>query len=570
MDGEDLVKEDLGKLAARFGAKLRHDGTHQLWAGGSSKGLGVFKLNGRAEKAPRVAWLLAYGTLPERPLERTCVAPSHHRERPANPATARRARLARGDGHIRQRTPGTWTVELVAGVDPLNRRRKLRETFTVHGSFDDARALAEQYRARARLGDRINEVAHGTVSELLDLFMESAPLERSTQRSWQGYIDNHIRPAIGPIPLRELTTFELDRFYKALGERGGKCRHCWWRLRAGKPPLGPGQTYKPAPRTAERVHQPDCVRGLPLSPATVHQVHIIVHRVLAQAKKWKLLTVNVADDTTRPSVPTTRITIPKARQVATLINAAMAQDRNFGVFVWMAMITQGRRGEACGIRWSAIDTDDAELAIVGAVEPGGHWKPYPKNDQHRSIRLDPVTVAFLNAEQEAQEAEAAAAGLDLRPDGFVFAHPTTPDGSRPCDPDWLAKRFKRLAAGLGVELDRNLYALRHFGATDLIKAGVDVRTVAGRLGNDPAVTLRRYAHVDTDADLAAVTGLAQRMAEWMAQIELPPQHVRTCPHGHAMTDDNTYRHPNGAVRCRECDRIRHRRRLQVVNDERSA
>jgi hypothetical protein len=140
----------------------------------------------------------------------------------------------------------------------------------------------------------------------------------------------------------------------------------------------------------------------------------------------------------------------------------------------------------------------------------------------------------------------------------------------PMDPDLLSKRFHKLCERLGVRIYRNLYGLRHYGATSLVKADVDIRTVAGRLGNDPAVTLRRYAHVVSDADLAAVTGLAERMAEFMAALERPAgdgESVETCPQGHRWTEGNTYRNPaTGARMCRECAGDRHRRRLRVVSD----
>jgi integrase len=49
-----------------------------------------------------------------------------------------------------------------------------------------------------------------------------------------------------------------------------------------------------------------------------------------------------------------------------------------------------------------------------------------------------------------------------------------------------------------------LHDLRHFTATQLIGAGVDARTVAGRLGHsDPSVTLRVYAHALEERDRAA-------------------------------------------------------------------
>ena len=55
----------------------------------------------------------------------------------------------------------------------------------------------------------------------------------------------------------------------------------------------------------------------------------------------------------------------------------------------------------------------------------------------------------------------------------------------------------------------NFHHLRHFSATTLAGAGVDVRTIAGRLGHaNPAVTLRTYAHFleATDRQAAEVMG----------------------------------------------------------------
>jgi hypothetical protein len=66
----------------------------------------------------------------------------------------------------------------------LNPRRLLRDTFTVHGTRDDAEARLAEYLGRARLGDRINEAAAGTFGELLDLWLERGCRGRSRSRSW--------------------------------------------------------------------------------------------------------------------------------------------------------------------------------------------------------------------------------------------------------------------------------------------------------------------------------------------------------------------------------------------------
>jgi len=55
----------------------------------------------------------------------------------------------------------------------------------------------------------------------------------------------------------------------------------------------------------------------------------------------------------------------------------------------------------------------------------------------------------------------------------------------------VSQRYDRCAAKLGIKT--SLRKLRHYSATELITAGVDIRTVAGRLGHRDATTLRIYA-----------------------------------------------------------------------------
>jgi integrase len=57
--------------------------------------------------------------------------------------------------------------------------------------------------------------------------------------------------------------------------------------------------------------------------------------------------------------------------------------------------------------------------------------------------------------------------------------------------------------------------LRHYLATRLLASGIDVRTVAGRLGRrNPATTLNVYAHSvpESDSEAAAALGEAFRHA----------------------------------------------------------
>ena len=85
--------------------------------------------------------------------------------------------------------------------------------------------------------------------------------------------------------------------------------------------------------------------------------------------------------------------------------------------------------------------------------------------------------------------------------GLKFS--TAVDGSVPWYPDSVSRSFKRLCEQEGRSNVR-LHDLRHFVASQLLGAGVDVRTVAGRLGHrNASTTLNVYAHFLEQSDRAA-------------------------------------------------------------------
>ena len=70
-----------------------------------------------------------------------------------------------------------------------------------------------------------------------------------------------------------------------------------------------------------------------------------------------------------------------------------------------------------------------------------------------------------------------------------------------------------LCARAGIENVR-LHDLRHYVATRLLAAGVDVRTVAGRLGHrNLATTLNVYAHFVPEVDQQAADVLGRMFGE---------------------------------------------------------
>jgi integrase len=115
-------------------------------------------------------------------------------------------------------------------------------------------------------------------------------------------------------------------------------------------------------------------------------------------------------------------------------------------------------------------------------------------------KINPA-LGGLRLSRVEQAKHALACGVSLSADAYVFSHEA--DGSRPIRPGGVTQRFTALARRLGVQC--RLHDLRHFLVTQLISAGVDVRTVSGRVGHRDGgpTTLGSYAHFQAAQDRTA-------------------------------------------------------------------
>ncbi|ODU05953.1 MAG: hypothetical protein ABS81_05925 [Pseudonocardia sp. SCN 72-86] len=179
------------------------------------------------------------------------------------------------------------------------------------------------------------------------------------------------------------------------------------------------------------------------------------------------------------------------------------------MLVWLLMITGARRGEVSALRWRDIDRDRSTVWVsrANAETKAGLQEKGTKTGARRRIALDPHTVDLLDSHRAMWRERLADFGAELDEEAFIFS--TTPDASRPYPPSSISQRYRRMATKLGLRSTR-LHSLRHYSATELVAAGVDIRTVAGRLGHGSggATTLRIYAAWVEQADRTAATTLS--------------------------------------------------------------
>ena len=127
----------------------------------------------------------------------------------------------------------------------------------------------------------------------------------------------------------------------------------------------------------------------------------------------------------------------------------------------------------------------------------------------RTITLPQVVVDALREHRRRQLEMCLLLGLG-KPSDAALVFPSWRKGGYQ-SPRAFSLRWGRAAARLGVP--RIVWhSLRHASASLLIAAGVDVATVARRLGHaDPGVTLRVYSKMFAKDDSAAAAAIDRRV-----------------------------------------------------------
>jgi integrase len=83
----------------------------------------------------------------------------------------------------------------------------------------------------------------------------------------------------------------------------------------------------------------------------------------------------------------------------------------------------------------------------------------------------------------------------------------THQSAQPIRPNKLTDRFTKLRKDVGLP-DVRFHDLRHANISQLVAAGIDVRTVSARAGHSSTrMTLDRYAHALPAGDVAAAAAL---------------------------------------------------------------
>jgi integrase len=275
-------------------------------------------------------------------------------------------------GHIRELPSGSFQVIVYAGTDPLTKKpRYIRETLKTYGAAEVA---------LTRLQGQVDQNRHPktdiTLGHAISRWLEIATLEDTTRDRYEDLVRLYIGPVLGDLAAGKLDAELLESFYARLQ----RCRDlCGGRRRASH----------------------EC---RPLSGSTVRKIHYVISAALEQAVRWRHLGVNPAALAIAPSANRTDPDPPSAEEAAAVIGAAWG-DPDWGLLLWVVMVTGMRRGEISALRWRHVDlaTDTLMVQRANAEARSGVKEKQTRTGQQRRIAIDAQTAALLRAHRERWE-----------------------------------------------------------------------------------------------------------------------------------------------------------------------
>lgn len=368
-----------------------------------------------------------------------------------------------------------WELRVSLGYDPATGKYpRLTERF--HGPKVNATRRLHDLEREHEDG-QLRRAPVRTVGEYLELWLKGLPARKPSAHGLQTYRSltrRHLIPRLGHIRLRALDRQDVKTLFAELAEQG-------------------------------------------LAAGSIVKIKTVLSSALTEAEDLGYVAGNVARRAPGPRVrrkPMVTLTEDASDQLLATI-----EDLAWHALVLTALTTGMRRGELVALRWSDVDLGGAVISVQQGADHGdeGLVMSDAKTDQaRRSIRLHPRTVQCLathalfldalrrkygNLWEEHDLVFPATmlwrySGKELRPGRALLPHSVTQR--------WASMRATGIVPGA-----MRFHDLRHTHATQLLRAGVNVKVVSERLGHgDVSVTLGTYAHVLPDMQQSAVEALA--------------------------------------------------------------
>lgn len=366
------------------------------------------------------------------------------------------AKRANGEGNIRKRKDGKWLVTFPTGLYKDNGKREYVYKYT--DTQAEAREVLDKLKAEAAMGVSQSKAVVKT-GEWMETWIEKhkAPkLAPATLTSYRNNFRLHINPYIGNIPLKELSTYHIQRCLDAIG---GSC-------------------------------------------STFVKNYNVIHGALCRAQTLGMIVRNPCEGVVFPKDDTEEMRVLSKEEQQRFIEEL--DGEYYRPMLLMYLYSGLRMGEGIPLTWEDIDLERRTIRVnKKAIVCHDYSKHEAKQEiqnfcktksSKRKVVITFGLVGILKAHKEEMMKRAEKLGEEWSESNLVFLNTK----GKIVYSRNLQESLYKIFAKAGIE-GATMHTLRHTYATRCFEAGVDIKAVSEQLGHkNVKTTYNIYVHLLED------------------------------------------------------------------------
>lgn len=235
--------------------------------------------------------------------------------------------------------------------------------------------------------------------------------------------------------------------------------------------------------------------GKPLSRKTIIHHLTFISDVFSYAIRSGLVSDNPCSKVIIPKGESKEKEIYSQEEMMKLLSLMQDQPLKYRVFFFLLAYSGFRRAEMLGLEWKDVDFDNRTISVrrtanyVSGV--GTYTDTIKTRRSQRTLKIAVQIIEMLRDLQDEQADEALRLGDKWVDTDRIFTRWNGETMGSHTPYKWL-----RDLCDANELPFYGIHSFRHFAASSMISAGIDVTTVSGALGHcNSATTLNIYSHV---------------------------------------------------------------------------
>ena len=359
----------------------------------------------------------------------------------------------------------SYQIRVSVGYDIKGNHKEQTKTWKPPEGMTDRQIQKELNRQAVMFEEKCMHGFKATAVKFEELaeewFTEYAALNlRHTTFEQMKKLTKRVYPAIGHLRIDKITPRQIQAFLNSMARDGANVR-----------------------------------TGKPLSPKTIQHYLELISDIFGYAIKMDIVSDNPCSKVTIPKGEVKEKQIYSQEEMALLLTKMDGEPLKYKAFFYLMAYSGFRRGEMLGLEWKDIDFEHNVISVRRTsnqtAERGIYTDTTKTKRSQRTLKISPYIMEMLKSFKAEQDAESLKLGDYWVETDRLF----TQDNGEPQHPNTTYEWLKRFCKRENLPF-HGIHSFRHFAASSMISAGLDVTTVSGALGHtNSGTTLNCYSHM---------------------------------------------------------------------------